>query len=89
MGMPDNNLLRSSASPLCSRPCIVHPPPPLPPPPHPQQEPMARLGRLKFPWPLFAYPFYLWNRSPGKQVGAGPALLWMASDSARWSCNVI
>ena len=28
---------------------------------------MARLGRLSFPWPLFAYPFYLWNRSPGKQ----------------------
>jgi len=29
-------------------------------------EPMGRLGRLKFPWPLFAYPFYLWARSPGK-----------------------
>lgn len=30
------------------------------------QEPMARLGRLLFPLPLFAYPFYLWQRSPGK-----------------------
>ena len=29
-------------------------------------EPMGRLGRLKFPWPLFAYPFYLAFRSPGK-----------------------
>jgi omega-3 fatty acid desaturase (delta-15 desaturase) len=29
-------------------------------------EPIGRLGRLKFPWPLFAYPFYLWFRSPGK-----------------------
>jgi len=27
----------------------------------------GRLGRLRFPWPLFAYPFYLFNRSPGKQ----------------------
>lgn len=44
---------------------------------------MARLGRLKFPWPLFAYPFYLWNRSPGKQVGAGSALFRMASDPAQ------
>ena len=26
----------------------------------------GRLGRLRFPWPLFAYPFYLFNRSPGK-----------------------
>jgi omega-3 fatty acid desaturase (delta-15 desaturase) len=31
------------------------------------QEPMGRLGRLKFPFPLFAFPFYLWARSPGKQ----------------------
>ncbi len=30
------------------------------------QEPLGRLGRLKFPWPLFAFPFYLWARSPGK-----------------------
>ncbi|MEW5299204.1 MAG: hypothetical protein WDW38_005091 [Sanguina aurantia] len=29
-------------------------------------EPMAKLGRLSFPWALFAYPFYLWSRSPGK-----------------------
>ena len=28
---------------------------------------MAKLGRLTFPTALFAYPFYLWNRSPGKQ----------------------
>lgn len=27
---------------------------------------MARAGRLKLPWALFAYPFYLWKRSPGK-----------------------
>lgn len=26
----------------------------------------AKLGRLLFPFPLFAYPFYLLNRSPGK-----------------------
>lgn len=32
-----------------------------------EMEPIGRLGRLKFPWPLFAYPFYLWFRSPGKQ----------------------
>lgn len=29
-------------------------------------DPWARLGRLLFPIPLFAYPFYLFNRSPGK-----------------------
>ncbi len=28
---------------------------------------VARLGRLLFPFPLFAYPFYLLNRSPGKE----------------------
>ena len=33
---------------------------------HCVQEPLARLGRLLFPLPLFAYPFYLWQRSPGK-----------------------
>jgi acyl-lipid omega-3 desaturase len=27
---------------------------------------VAKLGRLLFPLPLFAYPFYLWTRSPGK-----------------------
>ena len=27
---------------------------------------MAKTGRLTFPWALFAYPFYLWKRSPGK-----------------------
>eukprot|EP00775_Hariotina_reticulata_P013647 gene13647-13770_t len=32
-----------------------------------KMDPLGRLGRLKFPWPLFAYPFYLWARSPGKQ----------------------
>ncbi|XP_024399937.1 omega-3 fatty acid desaturase, chloroplastic [Physcomitrium patens] len=26
----------------------------------------AKVGRLKFPWAMFAYPFYLWTRSPGK-----------------------
>ena len=26
----------------------------------------TKLGRLSFPWSLFAYPFYLWKRSPGK-----------------------
>lgn len=25
-----------------------------------------KLGRLQFPFPLLAYPFYLWTRSPGK-----------------------
>ncbi|KAK9821935.1 hypothetical protein WJX81_004592 [Elliptochloris bilobata] len=30
-------------------------------------EPLARLGRLSFPVALFAYPFYLWKRSPGKE----------------------
>ncbi len=28
--------------------------------------PAGRLGRLGFPLPLLAYPFYLWKRSPGK-----------------------
>lgn len=28
---------------------------------------MSKLGRLTFPISMFAYPFYLWNRSPGKQ----------------------
>jgi acyl-lipid omega-3 desaturase len=27
---------------------------------------MTLLGRLLFPAPLFAYPFYLFQRSPGK-----------------------
>ena len=31
------------------------------------QEPLARVGRLSFPLALFAYPFYLWKRSPGKE----------------------
>ncbi len=26
----------------------------------------GKLGRVLFPFPLFAYPFYLFNRSPGK-----------------------
>lgn len=30
------------------------------------QDDMAKTGRLTFPWALFAYPFYLWKRSPGK-----------------------
>eukprot|EP00270_Netrium_digitus_P017785 TRINITY_DN6629_c0_g1_i6.p1 TRINITY_DN6629_c0_g1~~TRINITY_DN6629_c0_g1_i6.p1 ORF type:complete len:439 (+),score=22.90 TRINITY_DN6629_c0_g1_i6:81-1397(+) len=29
-------------------------------------DPWAKVGRLKMPWNLFAYPFYLWKRSPGK-----------------------
>jgi len=28
---------------------------------------MGKVGRLLFPFPLFAYPFYLWKRSPGKE----------------------
>ena len=36
------------------------------PPPLTPQEPLARLGRLSAPWALFAFPFYLWARSPGK-----------------------
>ena len=31
------------------------------------QDPYARVGRLMFPFPLVAFPFYLWKRSPGKQ----------------------
>jgi omega-3 fatty acid desaturase (delta-15 desaturase) len=27
----------------------------------------TKLGRLRFPWCLFAYPFYLLRRSPGKK----------------------
>ena len=27
----------------------------------------AKIGRLTLPWALFAYPFYLWQRSPGKE----------------------
>lgn len=30
-------------------------------------DPWARIGRLTLPWALFAYPFYLWQRSPGKK----------------------
>jgi hypothetical protein len=26
----------------------------------------GRIGRLSLPWAMFAYPFYLWKRSPGK-----------------------
>jgi len=26
----------------------------------------AKIGRLTLPWAMFAYPFYLWSRSPGK-----------------------
>ncbi len=33
---------------------------------HPQDG-LALLGRLTFPLSMFAYPFYLLNRSPGKQ----------------------
>ena len=63
--------------------CPPPPPPPLPPAgalcipllldPKPDerawgvQEPLARVGRLSFPLALFAYPFYLWKRSPGKE----------------------
>ncbi len=25
------------------------------------------MGRSTFPWALFAFPFYLWTRSPGKE----------------------
>lgn len=28
---------------------------------------MAKIGRLTLPWAMFAYPFYLWRRSPGKE----------------------
>lgn len=27
---------------------------------------MGKAGRLSFPLAMFAYPFYLWKRSPGK-----------------------
>lgn len=27
----------------------------------------TKIGRASFPWSLFAYPFYLWRRSPGKE----------------------
>lgn len=37
---------------------------PCPPPPLPRR--WGKLGRVLFPFPLFAYPFYLFNRSPGK-----------------------
>lgn len=30
------------------------------------QDALSRLGRVSFPLSLFAYPFYLMNRSPGK-----------------------
>lgn len=30
-------------------------------------EPLAKAGRLTLPWAMFAYPFYLWRRSPGKE----------------------
>lgn len=28
---------------------------------------MGKMGRLSLPWSMFAYPFYLWKRSPGKE----------------------
>lgn len=34
---------------------------------HCSQDTWARIGRLSLPWALFAYPFYLWKRSPGKE----------------------
>ena len=37
---------------------------PMPPPPLRRR--WGKLGRVLFPFPLFAYPFYLFNRSPGK-----------------------
>lgn len=30
------------------------------------QDAMGKMGRLSFPLAMFAYPFYLWKRSPGK-----------------------
>ena len=30
------------------------------------QDPLGKIGRLTFPLAMFAYPFYLWKRSPGK-----------------------
>lgn len=32
-----------------------------------RMEPLAKAGRLGLPWALLAYPFYLWQRSPGKK----------------------
>ena len=26
----------------------------------------SKMGRLTLPWAMFAFPFYLWSRSPGK-----------------------
>ena len=34
---------------------------------HVIQDNGAKTGRFKLPWALFAYPFYLWTRSPGKK----------------------
>lgn len=34
--------------------------------PPPPQDFWTKIGRASFPWSLFAYPFYLWRRSPGK-----------------------
>lgn len=31
------------------------------------QNGLGKAGRLELPWALFAYPFYLWKRSPGKE----------------------
>ncbi|KAK9811503.1 hypothetical protein WJX72_004946 [[Myrmecia] bisecta] len=31
-----------------------------------QMDDLGKFGRLGFPWPMLAYPFYLWKRSPGK-----------------------
>jgi fatty acid desaturase len=28
---------------------------------------LGKAGRLSLPWAMFAYPFYLWKRSPGKE----------------------
>jgi omega-3 fatty acid desaturase (delta-15 desaturase) len=32
-----------------------------------QMDGTGKMGRLSLPWAMFAYPFYLWKRSPGKE----------------------
>jgi hypothetical protein len=50
---------------------------------------VGRTGRLRFPWPLFAYPFYLFNRSPGgwgRVAWPCVVLGWAGLGLSGWVC---
>ena len=51
---------------------------------------VGKTGRLRFPWPLFAYPFYLFNRCGVARArlfvrgGTGPAGVLGHSGGSAW-----